>query len=176
MGSYYSTTKNTSSDSSPESSVISYPQNPLFRDILFNKYQDFVSKCEQSDGGGCSEKVFNEEGEDPIQYICELGVTQQRYDMLCYMIEKNYHKIYETTHEVIRPLLNRNGSLVKCYLLRLLLTLSDTIPLDQVSYSTTSEANYSLFVEYGLADRIVLLPEIQNEPRFTEGNIEYDLE
>ena len=143
MGPYYSTQNVT---------VPTYPEHPIFRDILFNRLEDFVGKCECSD-----EKVYNESGEDPIQYICQLGVTQQRYEMLCYLIDC---KRYEISYEVIRPLLNRNGSLVKCYLLRLLLTVGGDIPSEQVVYSTTSEANYTLFVEYGLGNCISLIKDV----------------
>ena len=151
MGSYYSTNR---IENPVDESQEVYPQHPIFHDILFNKFEDFVSKCELSD-----EKVYNEHGEDPIQYICELGVTQQRYDMLCYLLDS---KKYEISNKVITPLLNRNGTLVKCYILRLLLTIAPTVtPGQAIYYSTTSEANYDLFAEYGLSDIISLIPDVQ---------------
>jgi hypothetical protein len=157
MGSYYSKV-------SPEI----YPQHPVFRTILFGKFNEFVEVYEReykkesekinetSDEKTAHQKILSEQGENPIQYICELGVTQHRYDMLCYLVEQEHYPI---DYKIIYPLLNRSHYLVKCYIARLLMMMSDTIPTDQVAYNTTSEMVYNLFVEYNLSQHITLVKE-----------------
>lgn len=149
MGSYLSRATEVKEDYPPRT-----PVGAIYRAILEQKDRDFSSLLLPFP----LEELKNEHGETPLEYLMQLSLTQKRFNIMCEILDKKYAcdtLLGEEGYKILFPLMSSCNSLAPTYAARLLISI-ENIPHNV--FGTKSVSMHRLFCEYGLGNRIALLP------------------